>query len=177
MNNVTFPLAAGGAGVIILFPGGSENATADGVWVASGCISSIAVEGATTPELLIQVFDARDATGAAFQSANKQRYEVELTGLAGVRGTTPNRFEVYATALVGGPALSTHNDIYRIQVPAATSLAVTSLNLDCETGMVIQVTTGAAITGTASLSVSYESKDLGAFRKRRAADKIHLYTS
>jgi hypothetical protein len=171
-TSVVFPLAAAATSVIVL-PGSSEAAA--GAFVASGWLERLYVDNPVAQSLFIEVFDAHDAAGVPLYSTNRRRFEVDVTGLSGVRGTTPDRVECYGSALANVTVPATSRlAAFRVAGTTQQDIDLETCPITCEYGIIIVVTPSAAIgSGGSNLTVGYRVKASGSWRRTFAINNQH----
>lgn len=160
---VTFPIAAATSAAYLAFPGGME---ADaGVFAASGRIEAVAIRADTAAALLVEFFDAHNNVGLGVGSTNRAPYEIDITIGGALMGSTPNRFEVYGSAIANF-TLGDFNKKGELRIQANTPTVDIALPMWFRFGMIVRVTPSAATAAATSVSVSYEPLELGSHRRK-----------
>lgn len=119
--------------------------------------------------LAIDVHSTEDPNGRALGSTGLPAYEIQATGLAGLRGTTPNRVECYATALVGITLDSTNRKWAASTRPNAPS-EVMEVGARFDHGAIIRLTpAGAPTAAVSALTVVYQPIVHGMVRRKARA--------
>lgn len=162
-TSVSFPIAA----TVFVFPGSIEAPA--GVFLAAGTIHFIEIQPDSAAAMLVEAFDAHDANGAPIGSTSRARYEIDVTGLAGLRNTTPNRFECYGTALGGGAAVGNYNRLFAATLKAGTDSQTWQLDTTFMNGMIVRVTPSAAVGGAPFITCAYTPRILGSERRKAKA--------
>ena len=159
-RSVAFVIPAGTANYYA-FPG--AHTFAQGASVCVGDIEGIALTSDTARDLVVEVYDARDATDKNLQSTGRAPGFIDLTGAGAVR---TNR-EVFGAALAGGVTLVPSALLSSLLLRANASTDWWQIVAHCAAGMIVRVVpTGGVTAAIVTLTVSYRPEQAASNKMR-----------